>query len=655
AAAENARDWIDRNITTGKVNELITHLRVAEGEPQLSLDFTYSDLSAQYISGMSPIEGATGRGHLTFHDFFLHLDSATVGPLSDETISLSGSSMVFRDLWGVTTPTEVALSGSGDLTAVLSLIDQQPLELVSKLSLQPSDITGYATVDAAFAFPLLNDLLIDQIFVDVSAALEDVTMPFKVAGRSLSVTGEAVRLDGSVERMTVAGEVEVDQTPVALSWTENYGEGADDRLIEIAGKVTPELLAAFDSEIPGFDMGSAEATIAVDQSAGITSFDVRADLLNAALAIDGIGWSKSPGQSGQLEVAGDLDPVVSIDRVKLASNGLDVLGSVMLRQDRVLERAVFERFRLKDVLDVAVTLEREAETIVATLSGQRIDLGKFSEERNAFDDGKSKQQIRAEFDVAELALSESHALAPARGRYEQSSDSASADVVGLVTPNAEVSIAYNKSGRAPAGLSVKSEQSGEILEYFGIYEGATGGNLNINASVDPDAETTLSGIMKIRGLIVSEGEDLRQILKTGRFADEQVEEISSGITFRSIRVPFDVSGSSIKVGESFAKSPSIAITAQGEIDPDVDKVDLIGVISPAYGLSSALDEVPILGQLLTGGEGEGLLGMTFSVSGSLDDPQISVNPLSLLTPGILRGVFSGKSTPSERVILPKER
>jgi hypothetical protein len=34
--------------------------------------------------------------------------------------------------------------------------------------------------------------------------------------------------------------------------------------------------------------------------------------------------------------------------------------------------------------------------------------------------------------------------------------------------------------------------------------------------------------------------------------------------------------------------------------------------------------------------------MTYVVSGNADEPRISVNPLSLVTPGILRRIFEGK-------------
>ena len=41
-----------------------------------------------------------------------------------------------------------------------------------------------------------------------------------------------------------------------------------------------------------------------------------------------------------------------------------------------------------------------------------------------------------------------------------------------------------------------------------------------------------------------------------------------------------------------------------------------------------------------GGEGEGLIAFNYAVKGSYDDPKVSVNPLSALTPGFLRGIFN---------------
>ena len=57
-------------------------------------------------------------------------------------------------------------------------------------------------------------------------------------------------------------------------------------------------------------------------------------------------------------------------------------------------------------------------------------------------------------------------------------------------------------------------------------------------------------------------------------------------------------------------------------------------------MNSFLGKIPLLGNLLAGTEdGGGVFAANFSITGPLEDPKASVNPLSALTPGILRNLF----------------
>ncbi len=53
--------------------------------------------------------------------------------------------------------------------------------------------------------------------------------------------------------------------------------------------------------------------------------------------------------------------------------------------------------------------------------------------------------------------------------------------------------------------------------------------------------------------------------------------------------------------------------------------------------------VPVVGNLLVSRKGEGMFGLTYSAKGAFSSPKISVNPLSLAAPGILRRIFEGHS------------
>ena len=86
---------------------------------------------------------------------------------------------------------------------------------------------------------------------------------------------------------------------------------------------------------------------------------------------------------------------------------------------------------------------------------------------------------------------------------------------------------------------------------------------------------------------------------------------------------------------------AIGATADGYIDRPKDQVALKGSLVPAYGLNSVLGNIPLLGDVLVSKKGEGIFGVTYSATGNADQPKIDVNPLSVLTPGILRRIFEG--------------
>jgi hypothetical protein len=60
-------------------------------------------------------------------------------------------------------------------------------------------------------------------------------------------------------------------------------------------------------------------------------------------------------------------------------------------------------------------------------------------------------------------------------------------------------------------------------------------------------------------------------------------------------------------------------------------------------------KLPLFGPILGGRNGEGLIGVTFAIRGSLDRPTFQINPASLLVPGAFRGLFEfrARGTPGD--------
>lgn len=71
------------------------------------------------------------------------------------------------------------------------------------------------------------------------------------------------------------------------------------------------------------------------------------------------------------------------------------------------------------------------------------------------------------------------------------------------------------------------------------------------------------------------------------------------------------------------------------------------------GINAALGELPALGQIFAGPKGEGVVGITFRIAGPLSQPQVMVNPLSLILPGAFRGL--GEMAPASYRIVPRQK
>jgi hypothetical protein len=109
--------------------------------------------------------------------------------------------------------------------------------------------------------------------------------------------------------------------------------------------------------------------------------------------------------------------------------------------------------------------------------------------------------------------------------------------------------------------------------------------------------------------------------------------------FSQLVAPFRLSDDVLELDDARAYSPSLGMTAKGKIDLAGDACDVQGTIVPAYFFNSLLGGIPLLGRLFSPERGGGLFAATYALSGSCDDPAVSVNPLAALTPGFLRGLF----------------
>ena len=205
-------------------------------------------------------------------------------------------------------------------------------------------------------------------------------------------------------------------------------------------------------------------------------------------------------------------------------------------------------------------------------------------------------------------------------------------------------------------LTMKAGDAGTLLKgLFGLTS-IRGGELSLNATM-PSAATAsrkepgvpeYSGVVTVKNCTVLNQAFFTRLFSSGSPGGVVDLMQGQGISLSSINIPFRVNGDIIDIHDARASGPSVGVTADGYVDRGSNQIALQGAMAPMYGINGILGVIPVLGDVFVSKKGEGLFGVTYSVRGDLDEPKLSTNPLSMLTPGILRRIFEG-STPTAPV------
>ena len=189
-----------------------------------------------------------------------------------------------------------------------------------------------------------------------------------------------------------------------------------------------------------------------------------------------------------------------------------------------------------------------------------------------------------------------------------------------------------------AGMAIRGEVAdvGETaLEVFGR-QSFRGGRATVNGRLAPGGADLHVEMRKVR---LVKAPAMARILTVGSLHGMADLLNGEGIEFNEVVAPVSVRGSRLIIGQARATGPAMGVATQGVIDVDSGTVDLSGSVAPSYVLNSALGAAPVIGKLLVSRKGEGMFAVSYAAKGSFSAPKISVNPLSIAAPGILRRMF----------------
>lgn len=627
------REWLEQNVLEGTLKDVQAALRIAPGkEPVLSLGYDFFGADVRFLRTLPPIRAADGYATIEGMTYTMVVSKGSVTPPKGGVIDMAGSVFSVLDITKRPSQAEVQLRTSSSLTAALSLLDEPPFGFLAKAGREVELGAGQARLEATLRFPLLPRLTAEDVVFSVSGRVTDFRSERLVPGKL--VAAPDLSLSADPRGLRVAGPGTIGRVPFDVSFLQPFGKEAPPASIEGTVELSRRTVEEFGLGLPeALAQGSGTGTVTIDLPKGEPArLRLVSDLNRIALAIPGTGWTKPAAGTGRLEVAATLGRPARIDRLTLTAPGLSAEGNVTLRPDGQLERASFDSVELGDWMtgSVQVLGRGEGRPVAVTVTGGTADLRRKPADTGDGADGEGAD-IPLTIALDRLRVTESIALTRFRGDFTSrggfnGSFSAlvndSAAITGTVVPQ-----------RHGAAFRIRSDNAGGVLASAGVFASARGGELDLQLVPRPE-QGSYDGRADIRNFRVVDAPVLAELLNAVSVVGILEQLNGEGLFFGQAQGEFILTPDVVEISRGSAVGNSIGVSMAGVYGTESGALALQGVVSPIYILNS-------IGSVLTR-RGEGLFGFNYKVRGSKDRALVSVNPLSILTPGMFRDLFRGE-------------
>lgn len=622
------RLWMAENLLAGELHNVRGAWRRAPGQADrtmLGLDF--EGLGIRYMKTLPPVTGASGYLSIVDDRMVVRADAGQVVAPEGGTLDVAGTVFAIPDVRAKPAQGEIALAAKGPIPAVLSLLDQEPFRVMQKAGRPVALAEGQADLTAQISLPLIAKIENEDVTYAASGSLTDVHSDRIVQGRTITADRLALKADG--QTLVIDGKARFGALSVDVVWRQGIGPGQQGTpRLEGQVELSQAFMEEFGIDLPaGAVRGKGVARIEIDIGAGAPSFRLTSDLRGLALAIESIAWTKAANARGSLEISGSLGTPPKIDAIVLEGGGLTASGSIALKADGQLDEARLDRVRLGGWLDAPVTLQGRGRGVQpgVVVRGGSLDFRRAALGAGAGGSAGGPVSVRLD----RLSVADGITLTGFSGEF-----STRGGFNGTFTANLNGSgllhgtVAPQNGGTA---LRIVSENAGDVLKAANLAQRVRGGAMEL--VLVPTGRTGIyDGNLTAQKVRIRGTPALAELLNAVSIVGLLQQLNGDGLVFDQVEARFLLTPNAINFTRASAIGASLGISAQGSYSLGSGALDIRGVFSPLYLLNG-------IGQIF-GKKGEGLFGFNYRVTGTSEDPRVSVNPLSIFTPGMFREIFN---------------
>ncbi|MEM1431072.1 MAG: AsmA-like C-terminal region-containing protein [Pseudomonadota bacterium] len=632
-AAPRTREWLARNLLAGRILGTRAGVRLVPGaRPAISFSFRFQDARVRALGGLPPIEQGAGHGSLGEDRFSLTVEAGRIVPPAGGALDVSGSVFTIANTRKRPSDATVHWRSSGTLTAALSLLDQPPLRLLSRAGRSVEMAEAQAVLDGELRFPVKRGVQNSEISYAFDGVLRGLTSSTLVPNRTLDA--DLLNLVATSDGLDISGRAALDGVPLDLRYLQAFGADSGPPVVSGTAEVTGAAADAFGIALPPGTLsgrGAAEFTLRFPAGEAPV-LELASDLRGLGLGMPAIGWAKPEAAAGRFDLTARLGASGAPPRVEalaLSAPDLDASGVLTLSPSGGMERLALDTARVGGWLDARVDLvgRGPGQTPDLVLDGGRLDLRGAPFGLGGRNGGAGLGRASGRLD--RLTVTEGLALTDLTFDLDGAGGLSGA-LSGRLNGGAPIQGQLRPGQGGRPTLSVSARDAGGVLASAGAFQEAQGGALSLTLTPQGSAGAW-EGALTVEDIRVTAAPGLAALLNAISVVGLIDQLNGPGLAFSAIRAAFRLTPNGVQVTSASAVGPSLGISAEGVYDTARDRVDLRGVLSPIYFVNA-------IGQVFTR-QGEGLFGMNYTVQGSASDPEIRVNPLSMLTPGAFRDIF----------------
>ncbi len=654
----DARAWVTSNLSGGTLSRAKANIvaRIDDGGDlqieSLAGTMNAAGVNVAYMPGMPPVSDTSALMTFTSNDFDIAIER---GATKDVTVV--GGTIHISGLQEPDQYADIDLRIEAPLRSALTLIDHEPLGFASGMGIDLESTSGSSEIDLHLHLLLAKDLTLDQIDVLADATLRDVSMDRVVLGRDVSDGKLRLRVDKT--GMDVEGEVLMSEIPARLTWRENFEVGAPFKANFVLDASIPDIHKLEDLGIQAAPLaheyirGGVEAKVRYTVFDGRRSrVDVRADIARSELTIPMLDWRKAPGDPGRATVTILLENnlVKNVPSFEFQAGDMSVAGDIVYGEGGLgLERINFDHVQFGRTDISGAIISRPDGGWEVGLQGSDIDItplwDRIIHDRAAGND-RTLPNLTVVVEFDRLWVDRTRGMTDVSGTFVHRHDLWRTVLLdGKLNGKEAFTVQVTPDETGNRVMSIKAGDAGESLRFLDLFDNMFGGVMEIRGRYDDAAPgNPLRGELRVANYRVRNAPLLTRVLSVMALTGILEAMTGEGLNFNQLEVPFVYREGELDITDAKATGTSLGFTASGTVYTHADVVNLQGTVVPVYALNSLLGNIPIIGDILTGTEeGGGVFAANFSISGPVEDPTTTVNPLSALTPGIFRNLFGAFS------------